>query len=442
MIFSHADRKENILDDNDIDSDNEVPNLDLPQRPYTKRRIFIIACILLVLIIIGVVVSPLRTLVFRPAAGIVPTPTPIPGDNLFFIQDTLSGRVTIDGRTIKDLPIPNLNPPIRLAPGEHHIVWQSAPFNPLTCIVYVPSLAQSQPCAYEFAVSLNSGINAWLISFAPSFTDLSTAQRSVLEQKIQETFNVEQSTGLVQPGEQYLQTNATGNAAPVTATQPLKATLSLHLDTDPNSSRSCVDGFGDMCHYNGQNCLQLCDYAYVYTSWLVLAVYYPSWTYRTENGQTITQNQPDTSSNQVGTDHSALLQVAWDGKAWQVTNLSALAQTPTHLTITETADVAGVSNPACASFAGLINESTFYASTQGNNPLLIQWSYDVGTDPAAGCLAVVRPSDNSFAPPAYFLYRFGVLLAANSLAHSYYPDIPMADSYEQGIAQSIARQNQ
>jgi hypothetical protein len=235
--------------------------------------------------------------------------------------------------------------------------------------------------------------------------------------------------------------NTSGDTAPVTATQPLNATFSLHLDTDPNSSRSCVNGFGDMCSYNGQNCLQLCNYAYVYASWLVLAVYYPTWTYKTEDGQMIAQNQPDTSSNQVGTDHSALLQVAWDGKAWQVTNLSALAQTPTRLTLTETADVVGVSNPACASFAGLINESTSYASTQGNNHILIQWSYYVGTDPADGCLAVVRPADGSFATPAYFLYRFGLLLAANSLAHNYFPNLPMADSYEQGLAQSIAAQH-
>jgi hypothetical protein len=162
MIFSHADRKENPLGDDDIDYDydNEVPDLDLPQRPNTKRRIFIIACILLVLIIIGIGVSPLRTMIFRPPTGVVAAPTPIPGDNLFFIQDALAGTVTIDGRVIKNLPIPNLNPPIRLAPGEHHIVWQTAPFNPLTCIVFVPSLAHSQPCSYESAVSLNSGINA------------------------------------------------------------------------------------------------------------------------------------------------------------------------------------------------------------------------------------------------------------------------------------------
>jgi hypothetical protein len=431
--------------DKDQQQDHDPPeddfHLDVPSPPNIKRRIFIIACILLVLVIIGVGISPLRTLVFRPSTGVAPTPTAIAGDNLFFIQDTLTGAVTIDGRIIKDLPIPNLNPPIRLAPGEHHIVWQSTPFNPLTCIVFVPSLAHGQPCLYESAVSLNSGINAWLISFSPSFSDLSSMQRNALEQKMQNTFNAERATAIVQSGEQYLQMDATGGAAPVTATHPLKATFSLHVDTDPNSSRSCVDGYGDTCSYNGQSCLQLCAEATVYASWLVTALYYPTWTYTTESGRVIAQDQPDTSANMVGTDHSADFQVNWDSAGWHVTNLSALAESPQKGSLIESNLSAGSTNPACASLVGMINSSTLYASTHDNNHILVQWSYYVGSNPSDGCLALVRPADGSFAPPAYFLYRFGVLLAADSLAHTYFPDLPVADAYEQGVAQSIAAQH-
>lgn len=45
------------------------------------------------------------------------------------------------------------------------------------------------------------------------------------------------------------------------------------------------------------------------------------------------------------------------------------------------------------------------------------------------------------APPAYYLYRFGVLLAANDLAHRYFPSLPIADTYEQTSAQQITTHN-
>ncbi len=197
-------------------------------------------------------------------------------------------------------------------------------------------------------------------------------------------------------------------------------------------------GYGDTCTYNGQNCLLICTYPFVQTLWFVVALYYPSWTYTTEQGQVLAQNQPDTNSGSVGEDHSISLQLSWNAtQGWQVQDLSILPQRTQYQM-----NVIANSIPVCASLTGLVNTLTRYGVTSGDGNIEIQWQYYMGHDPAAGCLAVVVPSNNPKASPAYFLYRFGVLLAANSLAHSYYPDLPVADAYEQGIAQSIAAYNQ
>jgi hypothetical protein len=137
-------------------SEDEL-NFGFPDPPNMRRRIFIIISTLLALVIIGVVVSSLRTLLFRPSTGIAPTPTLIAGDNLFFIQSTPPGVISLDGHVLVNVPqYPNLDSPLHFARGVHHITYLATPFKQLTCTVYVPPLTQSQPCPYETAVSLDN----------------------------------------------------------------------------------------------------------------------------------------------------------------------------------------------------------------------------------------------------------------------------------------------
>ena len=77
----------------------------------------------------------------------------------------------------------------------------------------------------------------------------------------------------------------------------------------------------------------------------------------------------------------------------------------------------------------------------------LSWGFFAAKDRAAGCLGVAVPGDNTTSPTtptkgAYFLYRFGMLLAVNNKAHQYFPDLPLADAYEQGIAQQIVTYHQ
>jgi len=358
-------------DNSEFDTDEELP---LPEGSK-KKWIFFWGGILFVALIIIALVSPIHNILpgypFGPVTQL--TATVVPGDNLFYIQETLPGTVTIDGQRITNIMNSEVQPPIdanqyhpiRLSAGTHHVVWQTPPFMPITCLIFVPSLASSQPCPYESPVSLLSGLNAWLISFTPSFSDVSAAQQKTLEQAMQRTLAMPPFSAIVQPGEHYLYANASGTTQIATAEVTLKATLHLHLDTDPSSPHSCVNGYGDICTNNGQNCLQLCILDYSGSSWYVAALYYPTWTYTTETSQVVAQNQLDTNSPLVGVDHSAIFQVIWARNGWQVTNLTALSQTSQQLSFLQEIGAGLTSNPSCASFTGLIRSTTTYGSTSG-----------------------------------------------------------------------------
>jgi hypothetical protein len=277
--------------------------------------------------------------------------------------------------------------------------------------------------------------------------DLPTAQQTAVKQTVQDALNTLQATDTVQPGELYvsptgqtLVVSPFGKTLAQTATQPLHATLNLHLDTNPASQNACQSGYGDNCTLNGQDCHQFCTSPFyrgppekgTQLTWDIEGLFYPTWTYTTQSGQVVAQNQPDSSVFSGNTDHSIHLRLSWDGTKWHASpNIPPESVSQFDVP------------PACASVSNQISATTQYgATTSGTN---VDWGFAVGTNEAQGCLGVVVPSPasqqtptNFKQPAALFLYRFGVLLAANPRAHSEFPSIPMADANEQAIAQSIA----
>ncbi len=405
-----------------------------PQR--NMRFVFNLSIWVLLLIVIIVAVSPARDALINHFFGSAPPPaaTVTPGDNLFFIQALPQGTIYIDGHLLAHPPAVG-GKPLRLSPGRHQILWKADPFEPLSCVVSIPSSVSSGQCNDESPTAYENG-NARLITFAPTLVDLFPPQKTALIQHIQEVLTTMTSTTTVEPGEHYIATSVAGVPAVLTATRLLKATLSFHLDTNLASSNSCATGFGDDCSLNGQNCLQLCNtpdtnqvngITTTGNNINLLALFYPLWTYTTLDGQIVAQNQPDALPVQANTDHSLFVHVLWDSKEWDV-NL-----------ITENNvffGTAGNAHPACASVNNIIQSGNYQTVPEAGN---VSWKLFAGTDPAAGCLGVVIP-DDSQQSVAYCLYRFGVLLAANDAAHRYFPDLPLADAYEQGIAAAIARQ--
>ncbi|MHB8596463.1 MAG: hypothetical protein ACYDER_06590 [Ktedonobacteraceae bacterium] len=415
--------------------------------PRNKARLtFSIALFLVIVLLLIAIFSPVRDVVINHFLTAAPSPTAtlVAGDDLIDLQATPTGTITIDGHSIK-----STNPngqdglyytakPIRLARGQHKIVWHAPPFLPLTCIISVPPLT-NEPCNYESAANDSNAPGSRLIAFNATLADLPTILQTALKQTIQAALNSLQATDTVQPDEQYAYAPSSGGTITKTATQPLQAALHFHLDTNPASQNSCQNGYGDFCALNGQSCLQLCtlpEFGVPPTksaqlTWDTTALFYPTWTYTTQSGQIVAQNQPDTSTSSVITDHSVALRVTWDGTKWHAspdTSSNTVEQ--------------GITPLSCASINNQISATTQYSATaSGTN---VDWGFAVGTNEAQGCLGVVVPSPgqqtptNFKQPAAYFLYRFGVLLAANPRAHSEFPNIPMADANEQAIAQSIA----
>lgn len=426
----------------DTSDNDQPPENDRP--PRSKVRLtFTIALFLVLVLVLVAIFTPLRDIVINRLT-VVPSPTPTatlaPGDDMIDIHASPPGTVTVDGHTItlntqQGYPYSEAKA-IHLSRGMHRIIWQAPPFLSRTCIISVPPLA-SELCNYKSSNNPTDPSATRLITFNASLADLPGAQQTAMKQAIQGALNTLQSTATVQPGEHYLYAQSNSNATEKVATQPLNATLSLHLDADQASQKACSN-YGDTCTFEGQNCLQLCSSPYgvpikgVQLSWNVIALFYPTWTYTTQSGQVVAQNQPDTNDLVAGEDHSIPLSLTWDGTKWHASIK----------TFPESVSQQFSSSPACDSITNQIGTSSQYSTT--SNGKKVGWGFAAGTNEAQGCLAIVVPAPSSQQdapnfkqPAAYFLYRFGSLLAVNPLAHSEFPGIPMANAYEQGIAQGF-----
>ncbi len=435
------------------DQENNGHSLQDDRPPRNNIRLTFTISIWVVLILVVVAIfSPLRNValnrIFPPS--IMPTATVTTGNNLFYIQASPTGTVTIDGRPVTQLPAVGTGSPIRLSRGEHKIAWQANPFPQLSCIVNVPSSIVNEQCNFESPIELNNGTNARLISFVGSLDSLPGNQRTALTRSIQSTLDTLQSTTIVQPGEPYYNVQAPPPTSLATATQPLKATLSFHLDTNINSPESCGNYQQTVCSVNGESCLQLCTIpdpstspATTQSAWNILALYYPTWNYTTLSGQTAVAAQHDPfiyPPTSPGNDYTIFMHVAWNGTSWHV---NVLSHTPPASNITlvygQTQLPAAI-DPSCASIDDGIS-GTFTAIQGPQQTENVNWTFYTAPNRVDGCLGVVKPDGQPKAPPAYFLYRFGAVLAINNLAHSYFPSQPVADATAQAIAQQIITAN-
>ncbi len=437
----------------DVDNqEHNEPSLGDGSPPRSKVRLgFTIGLWLALLLIIIAIFSPLRDMalnrIFPPA--ITPTATVTAGDNLFYIQAAPTGLVTIDGHAISQLPAVGTGIPIRLSRGEHKIAWDASPFPPLSCVVNVPSSILNEQCTYESSISYDNGENARLISFVGNLSNLPNNQRSMLTRSIQSALDALQSTTIVQPGEPYYNVQSSHSNSLDIATQPLRATLSFHLDTNINSPYGCYNFNQTVCAVNGQSCLQICTIpsptaspGTAQTSWNILALYYPVWHYTTLAGQSALPDQHDPfvyPPSIPGSDYSIYMHIAWNGSSWHT---AILSHTPaaSNVNLLYRDQLPAAIDPACASIEDGIagNFTELPGKQQAEN---VDWTFYTASNRVDGCLGVVKPDGQPNAPPAYFLYRFGAVLAVNSLAHSYFPSQPVAGATAQAIAQQIITAN-
>lgn len=435
--------------------------------PPPKRRhpFALITAIVLIIVIVGGGLLAAHTVGGR-VLGLFPTPTPtlIPGENLFYITTSPAwGKVSIDGHAVSHLPEIG-STPLTLATGGHTIRWDALPFPPQQCLVYVPpQLSTGGACSASSSEPVqsgkDSGLPATIISFAATFSSLRAAQRTTLLSATQKAFDTLQSIDTVQPDEQYVDLNSHDLIA--TATQPLKATLRFKLDTNPNTNATCVaitiGGFGQSCQEEGGDCDVLCNGQGEFqgfgpasgSMWEVFGIVHMSYDYTTLSGQVIARNQPDVP-DASNPDYLIPLTLSWNGADWSVSVHSAPGGGPfgpiSPICIPAESVIYG--NGVEASYFGIANNTLTDPIVNGRGVALTWLKFSSGPDTASGCLAVASPNPATQQTPvtvnassAYCLYRFGVLLAANAQAHRYWPKLPVVDAYEQSIVQQLVSQS-
>jgi hypothetical protein len=454
----------------DLPDDNELEKKLVPVRPLasfqssvkpvwhgSQRRVqlVVIASMLAIVVIVLLATSlPVRNLAVRLVAARLPTPTAtlVPGVDLFYISGEPSwGQAYLDGQVLKPLPRIGIDAPLRLARGLHTLEWRAAPFQVQRCLVSVPPNYGVDTCHYSDPVGLSSGMSVRSLSFQTSLQLLPDNQRRALVQAAQTALDTQRSTETVQPGELYDTVSQRGIF--VTAQQPLRAMLHFQLDTNPSSpiSGTCViagQSNGQQCVVWNQDCREFCDdpsspnaSQFSTQAWDVLGIVLPVWDYTTLQGKTIAQNQPDGFGGAEGDEFPIPLHIAWNGNRWQVT------------VPLDSANTLPFGNPFCASAENEVQiDPSLSAAELQNQPVM--WKYASGPVGAAGCVAVAVPNSNpsgALTTPtplpslssiaAYCIQRFGVLLAANDVAHRLWPTMPMADAYEQQLAQQLVVSN-
>ncbi|HEX4204548.1 MAG TPA: hypothetical protein VHZ51_10215 [Ktedonobacteraceae bacterium] len=391
---------------------------------------------LTVLIILGSL-RPFQSLQGGKGPGPVPTPTLLSGSDLFYFSPLPSwGTVSLDGQPLPHVPAPIVSnePPVRLPHGRHVLTWQAAPFEPQRCVLLVPPQQGSgQTCHITQAPLTSFADHAALITIPATLAQLPTGARNSLVQDTQSLLDTQRSQETVQPGERYAL--GTDPAQVRTATIPLQATMRFHLDTDPHAPANCSSvSLGQGCTIAGQDCHLFCTPIWPETPgaiWHIAAIFHTDWQYTTPDGQRIANTAQHTGSP---VEQFITLQVTW---------------TRGHLQVAfQDQETSSFDNPACIATVGTVGATYTYQFAVGDNTKPLSWLYASAHKAASGCIATTQVNAQStfFSSPhmrdVLLLQRFGVLLAANDAAHRLWPSLPVADSYEQQLAQNLAQQVQ
>lgn len=391
------------LDELEIATNSSRPSLLFRKPRFSPRHHRLYLILLNGLVILAVVLllatrTSVRELVSSAFIHPMPSPTATlaPGVDLFYVRaDPPWGRLLIDGHPTA-LPAIGTDPPLRLARGQHQLVWQADPFLAQRCMISIPPNF-ADTCSNHETTQASSGLSAWVNTFSESLATLAGTPRAALLQVAQAALDARQSTDTVWPGEHYVlaadnstcsRNDAQGYQCYATASQPLKATLSFRLDTNEASNETCIDIQPGNCTLNYQDCRLFCGGSFLASSstreWDVFAPVLSLWTFATMDGRVLARDVPDDSAQDYATgqtlDESLVqLHITWDSLGWHVT-----------MSVNMDSQGSGYFDPVCAAMTQQVRPLNPPADANGE-PLYLQWRFASGTQPTAGCLAVGTP---------------------------------------------------
>lgn len=366
----------------------------------------------------------------RAALGI-PTPTatpPLPiGAGTFLLDNTVPWGVLLsDGRPVTNLTLPQANPrPTVSAPtfvldrGRHTIEYRAALFNTFRCVVSVPAAPDDMCPLAQSPYDLVPGLGvARLLDLQARPERLPLDQLTALRQTIETALNAGAPAATLAPGERYLLPDGSIR----TASAPLRAELVYRVNRDPSVRLPANTG----------PCVGLCaTYGTVFLngqpplpegSWAIAVNLALTWRYTTADGSLVLDDAP--GAPKVRDAHALyVLSVRWEGR-WVVSDLANARG----MVCDAPMQAPGVS---AAAQTGVPDMAGYYWHPYQAHPA------------SEGCLAAgaqeaVGGDYEPVGPTALVLYRFGLLLAANALAHQLFPSLPQATAAERALARSLA----
>lgn len=427
-------------------------------RWQTARGAGVAATVLLALLVLVVVLPALRSGARSWLSALVPTPTAAlaPGSDHFYFSVSVPWMmVSLDGRAVT-LPQIGRDPPLALSRGVHQVEWRAAPFLPQSCLLSIPYSANNtcSRASYYGDPSSQPAVN--LVLLDESLATLPAAQQAAVVGSLNAALS--DVSDVVRPGEAYVAIGSrTYNGV---ATEPLRATLRFALDvavTQPSSATGTSCQLSDICPFTPRNCSQFCTLgdlalqplrvegvALDQRAWYVVAFARLGWEFATLDGHVLAADTPLSPGKLVAAEFPLLFALRWDATAaaWHARQLNGPDAGAILRPFNEAiGTIAGsgsssLADPGCAAMSDFVGPRAPISSSAAAH-------FISATNPAQGCLAVVASASSSAVPAtneagAWYLYRFGVLLAANDIAHQASPRLPRADAYEEMLAAQIA----
>jgi hypothetical protein len=323
----------------------------------------------------------------------------------------------------------------RLPRGAHTLVYTAAPFPTVRCQISVPA-ARGDTCPL-LAISPSDATNALgaprLVDAQATVDRLPADQQQALFAAVQGATSPQPTS--MQPYEHYL----SGSGQVTLTFQTLQATLLYSVNTDPahafpiptaptpsgtptvspTTAPSTTPATTPTGTPAPPKCVSLCTAPLPANApagaWIQLANLVPSWRYTTSSGRVIAASAPAATSAATT---MLFISIQWDGQ-WQVS--AADADKAALLSSTVAAIAGGLRLPSGWTMR------TYPAQNPSDGYLVIAGHDNGANQPLA-------------APSALLLYRFGVLVTANTTARSTFPSLLYGTLQERTLAQQIASQ--
>jgi hypothetical protein len=418
-------RAEDNYDNDDNDSDEPAP---YPSRPGRRNRLraSIVAGVVLLAVALVIATNPaanssLYTVFHFPTP--VPSPTPLPGGDIVYLERAAPwGSVTLDGKASESASPGTTISWIRLARGRHTIAVTQPPFPTLRCIISMPARL-SDTCPLFSPIDnqgeqLGAGPNfpggARFIDLGARFSLLPRDAQDALVAAVKTELTLPSMPVTLAPGDHYLRDDGTLAVADTTLQASFIPTLLLPTPEISSDSSSCIS---------------FCDVSGVAmggnATWNIIVSMLGSWHVTTAEGQVLTESSPMYVSDPLYDGFSGSMQVTmsllWTGR-WQVSAQNGYG---------------GEWSPTCGAATTMAS-----ANLEHTQITILGMNTQNGRTPEQGCVVEITPTNDSDASsPIELLYRFGVLLTANDLAHHTFPSLPSASSTERTAAQRLLTQS-